>query len=161
MNEHIEAQYGWVEVSIGSSHEDIEPERYTPAEARELAARILTEADKCEAQKAAIEAACADGHDWSSGYNGYQPWPDRKVVSFHCKREGCNGRKVEEGWIEFAGQLHIRFGRQVDCLGPGCEYCYEEQVGKAIHQVIADGVKELEATVFGYALGGPDGHGGY
>lgn len=96
-DEHIEARNGFVEICIGGGYER-EPENYTIAEAREFAARITAEADKCDAQRQAIESACADGHLWDEGTNGYMPWPDRKITSYWCEREGCDGRKVEEGW---------------------------------------------------------------
>lgn len=144
----IEAVNGMVRIDIGAGWER-EADDYTPAEAREFAAQIIAEAEKCEAQRTAIELACADGHAWGSGCNAHDGLSrnPRKVTCYRCQREGCDARKMEPGWIQFAGQLHIRHGRQVDCFGPGCEYCDEENIGKLIHGVIVSGYEELTAEM--------------
>ncbi len=147
MSETIEAVNGKVRIDIGDGYER-EPFDYTPAQAREFAARIASEADKCDVQRQAIEAACAGGHDWGVGCNGYLQWP-RKVSFYSCQREGCDGRKTEDGWMEFAGRLHVRMGQRVDCYGPGCDRCAEEAIGKAVRESFAATTKRLDELMLG------------
>ena len=151
----IYARNGQVHICIASGY-DREHTECTLDEAREYAQQLADSIAECERQAEAIRAACADGHDWGSGLNGYRPWPDTKVTSYYCSREGCDAWKAEPGWVEFAGRLHIEpvTGRQIDCYGPGCENCAHEKVGKAMRQMLA-AARESLTSHLGVALGGP------
>lgn len=143
-------------VLIRTQCDECEDIACSPVGARDLAARILAAADQAEANVRAIEAACADGHEWGSYLNGWRSWPDTKVTVRYCKREGCEGRIEEPGWVQFAGRLHFeptsgRYAQQVACYGPGCERCDDEKLGAALRGILLGGMSAMEQAMFGEA----------
>lgn len=123
-----------------------------PSEARNYAQRIRAAADEAEAQLATIAQACADGHQWGEGTNGWRK--DPKTTNYWCTREGCEGHKEEPGWLPFPPkQHHVAFSTTSrDCTGPGCHYCAEE--ADAAHMraitrgIFRDASKALDLTIF-------------
>lgn len=140
MSEQIYARGGQVHIAIYDGH-DGDPQSLSPEEARDYAREILEAADECErqlavikAERAAIEAACADGHDWGLGGTYYEYGDrDRKVTIQHCRREGCVAYLTLEGWAQFAGREHRdKRGSLISCRGPNCGICDDEKAAAAL-----------------------------
>lgn len=119
---------------------------YSIDEAREMLAELTAAIADAEQQTAAIVAACADGHDWGSGWNATSA--GRKVVVESCKRDGCDGRRELDGWMQFAGQLHVDvMGRQLSCYGPGCDHCDSVKLSKVLNGVLSDAMRQMESSL--------------
>jgi hypothetical protein len=143
---------GWV--VIGTDCDCRDADTMTPEAARTHAAWLLAAADECDRQREAILAACADGHDWGELHNGWNHWPDTKVCTHYCRREGCDGREELPGWVQFAGRLHFDpvSGHRVECYGPGCDPCDMEKLGTVLRGALSDAMAELDRAVLGSAF---------
>jgi hypothetical protein len=144
----VERRGNRIDVAVGSSYEQIEPETWTPAEARAFAARIVAASDETESAERAVRELCArEGHAWGEGYDAWQSFADAvKVHLRHCERDGCDARTEEPGWrSEWPAKRHLRPGGfQVDCYGPGCPDCEAAELAEAVRPLLAAAMARLE-----------------
>ncbi len=144
----VHAHLGVIRIPSRPCCEGREWDEYTPEAASELAGDIAIAIKDARRQLAAIVEACANGHDWSSGYNS--TFGDKTTV-YSCTREGCEGRKEEPGWLPFEPKQHLVPFRATlaDCTGPGCEHCDNESLADHMRRYLVDALPDV-----GVAIGG-------
>lgn len=122
----VHAKDGSVHIAISG-----DPDELTPDEARQLAHDLTAAAASAEQQLRTNWALCeAEGHDWSTWFNGYNPWRNHFR---HCQRPGClEPHEQYPGWMPFAARPHADMFGPRQCSGPGCDHCETEQFGKAL-----------------------------
>lgn len=147
----VHAHLGLVRIPAGSCCEGQRWEEYTPEAAIKLISDILLARLEAEYQLRAIAKACAEGHAWTDGWNHVMDGD--KVTMRSCTREGCDGRRIDPGWLPFEPKQHLvpYSSKLWDCTGPGCEWCGNESIADHFRNVLTAAIPHL-----GVALGGPE-----
>jgi hypothetical protein len=139
------AKHGKILITVGyaSRDGDLDAEEFTPEAASKLTVAISVAIRDARDQLRAIEEACANGHQWGDGWNTTHL--AEKITTYACTREGCDGRRIDPGWLPFEPKQHIIPGYRhlVDCTGPGCHHCDEESFADAFHRCLASATKKL------------------
>jgi hypothetical protein len=139
----VHAHLGLVRIPAGSCCEGQRWEEYTVEAARELIADLVIAKEDARQQRKAIEEACAQGHDWTDGWNHIMDGD--KVTMRSCTRDGCEGRRIDPGWLPFEPKQHLvpYSSKLWDCTGPGCHYCVDESFADAFNRNLTSAVKKL------------------
>lgn len=140
MTQWAYAQDGRVWIRSGHDDEDLDPD-----EAREMAAQLTRHAEEADGQLAAIQAACADGHDWGDWHNQHYTDGIRRAKRY-CQRRGCRTNERANGWAPFVAMPHPPM--TVECIGLGCDVCDQVRLGQQLNKLLGDVMTMMEKTLF-------------
>ena len=133
----------WIRLSAGQSYEEIDSDCLTPDEADAVALQLTRVAAAARTQRAIIETLCrTEGHQWGEGVDGHPPddWHNGRIHVRTCNR--CDEHLTAPGWLkDYPPKKHRRpvgyHWVEVDCYGPGCPDCDNEETAGLIHTFLA------------------------